>query len=114
MATYSASKVFNLFLGETLWYELKQHNIDVLSLNPGGTDTEFQRIANSATGPIPRNVQQVVNTALKALGKKPSVVDGTYNKLLAFSSRLGSRKIVVMMAGYVTKLLYKKQNDSNK
>jgi uncharacterized protein len=109
MATYAASKAFNLLLGEALWYELKQHNIDVLSLNPGGTDTEFQRIANSSSGPVPRSVEQVVNTALNALGKKPSVVDGTYNKLLAFSSRLGSRKTVVSMAGFITKALYKKQ-----
>jgi short-subunit dehydrogenase len=108
MATYSASKAFNLFLGDALWYELKQFNIDVLSLNPGGTDTEFQRIANSSTGPAPRTVEQVVNTALKALGKKPSVIDGMYNKLLAFSSRFGSRRAVVSMAGYITKLFYKK------
>jgi uncharacterized protein len=108
MATYAASKAFNLFLGDALWYELKQHNIDVLSLNPGGTNTEFQRIANSSSGPVPRTVEQVVNTALNGLGKKPSVVDGFYNKLMAFSTRFGSRKTVVTMAGAITKLMYKK------
>jgi len=109
MATYSATKAFNSFLGDTLWYELKKYNIDVLSLNPGGTATEFQRIANSGTGPVPRTVEQVVTTALKALGKKPSVVDGLYNKILAISSRFGSRKFVVTTAGFITKVLYKKK-----
>jgi uncharacterized protein len=40
--TYAATKAFNGFLSDGLWYELKKHNIDVLSLNPGGTLTEFQ------------------------------------------------------------------------
>lgn len=106
--TYAATKVFNAFLSEGLWYELKKYNIDVLSLNPGGTNTEFQQVANSTTGPIPRTTQQVVETALKALGKKPSVVDGLYNKILAVSSRLVSRRIAVTVAGKISEMFYKK------
>ena len=106
--TYAATKVFNAFLSEGLWYELKKYNIDVLSLNPGGTTTEFQQVANSTTGPIPRTTQQVVTTALKALGKKPSVVDGLYNKILAVSSRLVSRRIAVSIAGKISEMFYKK------
>jgi len=109
MATYSATKAFNSFLGYALWYELKKYNIDVLSLNPGGTATEFQRLAKSNTGPLPRTVEQVVITALKALGKKPGVVDGFYNKVLAVSSRFASRKFVVTAAGFIAKSLYKKK-----
>ena len=108
MATYAATKAFNLLLGEALWYELKQHNVQVLTLNPGGTATEFQRIADSSTGPVPRTTEQVINTAMKALGKKVSVVDGMYNKVLVFSSRFGSRKLVVNSSGFITKKLYKK------
>jgi short-subunit dehydrogenase len=109
MATYSATKAFNSFLGDALWYELKKYKIDVLSLNPGGTDTEFQRITNSHSGPVPRTTEQVVTTALKALGSKPGVVDVFYNKVLAVSSRFGSRKFVVKAAGFITKSLYRKK-----
>lgn len=109
MTTYSATKAFNAFMGDALWYELKKYNIDVLSLNPGGTSTEFQRVANSSAGPTPRTVQQVVNTAMKSLGRKPSVVDGFYNKVLAVSSRLISRKLTLLIAGYITRKLYSKK-----
>ncbi|WP_317932298.1 SDR family NAD(P)-dependent oxidoreductase [Halioxenophilus sp. WMMB6] len=37
---YSATKALVKNLGEGLWAELKEHNIDVLTLCPGATDTE--------------------------------------------------------------------------
>lgn len=106
MATYSASKVFNLLLGESLWWELKKYNIDVLVINPGGTETEFQRIAKAKVGPSPRKSSDVVNTALKALGKKPSVVDGFLNKIFSISSRFATRKTAVTISGLITRKLY--------
>lgn len=111
MATYSATKVFNTFMGEALWWELKKYNIDVLAINPGGTNTEFQRIAKVDSGPIPRTAIDVVNTTLNALGKKPSVVDGFFNKILASSSKIGTRKLVVSLAGKIAANLYKKSNN---
>jgi hypothetical protein len=110
MATYSATKVFNSFLGDALWYELKKYNIDVLSLNPGTTKTEFLGLANLQKGPAPRTKEQVVTTALNALGRKPNVVDGFYNKVLAVSSRFVSRKLVVIITGFIAKTLYQKKN----
>lgn len=106
MATYSATKAFNLFMGEALWWELKKYNIDVLALNPGGTDTEFQRIAKAGKGPLPRTVEEVVNTALESLGKKPSVVDGSLNKIMSFLVRFISRRAVVASAGKIATKLY--------
>ena len=64
-AAYSATKAFNSFLGDALWYELKKHNIDVLSLNPGGTDTEFLRLSKRSSAII-RTPEEVVEAALKA------------------------------------------------
>lgn len=106
MATYAATKAFNLLLGEALWYELKKHKIDVLALNPGGTDTEFQRIASLGTGPAPRTPQQVVETALNALGKKPSVVDGALNKTMTVLGKFLPRRNLVSMAGKISEKLY--------
>jgi len=108
MTTYSATKAFNLYLGEALWWELKKYNIDVLALNPGGTNTEFQRIAKIGVGPIPREPSDVVKTALNALGKKPSVVDGIQNKIISVMVRFIPRRIAVSLAGVIAKNLYAK------
>lgn len=110
MATYSATKAFNLFLGEALWWELKKYNIDVLALNPGGTNTEFQRIAKIGVGPVPREASDVVKTALQALGKKPSVVDGIQNKIVSVLVRFIPRRIAISLAGLVARSLYLKSN----
>ncbi len=104
--TYSATKAFNLFMDERLWYELRDYNIDVLALNPSGTDTEFQQKANTSSGPAPRTVEEVVNTAMKSLGRKISVIDGFYNKLLSFVPRIVTRKSIVKLAGSVRKKYY--------
>ncbi len=104
--TYSATKAFNLFMGEGLWYELRKYNIDVLTLNPGGTDTEFQKVANTSAGPIPRTVEEVVNTAMRNLGRRPSVVDGFYNKVISVIPRFITRRSTLMIAGYMREKLY--------
>jgi short-subunit dehydrogenase len=45
IAAYSASKAFDLILGEALWAELKPRGIDVLSMVLGPTDTPaFRRV----------------------------------------------------------------------
>ena len=104
--TYSATKAFNLFMGEGLWYELRKYNIDVLTLNPGGTYTEFQKVANTSAGPIPRTVEEVVNTAMRNLGRRPSVVDGFYNKVISVIPRFITRRSTLMIAGYMREKLY--------
>ncbi|PKL82955.1 MAG: oxidoreductase [Ignavibacteriae bacterium HGW-Ignavibacteriae-3] len=104
--SYSATKAFNLFMGEGLWYELKKYNIDVLALNPGGTKTEFQKVANTSAGPYPRDVSQVVDTALKHLGKRMSVVDGFMNKVLSIIPRFITRRMTVLTAGKIRKTYF--------
>lgn len=111
MTTYSATKAFNLFLAESLWYELKRYNIDVLALNPGGTKTEFLETLSmtkrkSYISAIQREPSEVVTTALKSLGKKISVVDGVINKILSQMIRFLPRRFIVASAGKITKRLY--------
>lgn len=107
MSVYSATKAFNLLFGEGLSYELKKHNIDTLVINPGTTDTEFQRIANIDSGPLVRTTKQVVDTTLSSLAKKTSVVDGLMNKITAFSGRLLPRKLLTNIAGSMAEKMYK-------
>ncbi|MEZ5570904.1 MAG: SDR family NAD(P)-dependent oxidoreductase [Halioglobus sp.] len=92
MAEYSASKAYQLALGEALHYELSDHNIDFLTLSPGATKS--RRISYGM------NPTQVVNAALAALGQRPSVIPGWRNQWSAFKHRhLKSRRSSVASMG---------------
>lgn len=105
MSHYAATKAYDLVLGEGLWYELKKHNVDVLTLCPGATTTEFANVADS--GPVPGSmpVEPVVAEAFAALGKKPVVVAGKKNKLTVFSTRLAPRSVTTRIAASIMKKL---------
>jgi hypothetical protein len=100
---YSATKGFANLFAESLWAELKPKGIDVLDVAPGGTKTEFQGRAGVSTASFYREPEDVVNTALKALGKKPRVVDGLTNKATVFFGRKIPYTWIVRMAGRVVR-----------
>jgi short-subunit dehydrogenase len=102
-AVYSASKSFLNHFGNTLFYELKDLGIDVLTINPGSTKTEFERLTSNDEGFIVRMPEQVVDTALKALGRKISVTDAWFNKLLHIPRRFFTQKFAVKLAGKISK-----------
>lgn len=80
-AHYSATKAHSSFLGEGLSYELKHEGIDVLTVCPGGTRTEFQEVAGiSDVGAM--SPSSVVTAALRSLGKKSLIVPGWHNRFL--------------------------------
>jgi len=97
MATYSATKVFPLFFSESLYGELADTNIDVLAVLPGDTSTEFRETADLSNAfPIPpRTADDVVQTTLGTLGKAPSVIDGSANKMSAFFMGLMPKKMLL-------------------
>jgi len=91
-ALYDATKVFDSFLAVGLHGEQKylhKNKIDVLSLEPGGTETEFQSVAgskgdNSRVGP-----SVVVDIALNAvLAGFPSIIPVHRDHFLTFSTWL--------------------------
>jgi uncharacterized protein len=103
-ATYAASKAYELFLAESLWYELKKEGVDVLALCPGSTITEFHDLAGTrAVAAMP--VKPVVALALKKLGKTPSVIAGWHNRLLVSSIKFVPRWMTTVQAGRVMKNL---------
>jgi uncharacterized protein len=71
MATYAASKAFQLRLAQALADELKQEPVDVLALCPSYTDTEFFQHAGS---PLPARElmtpAKVARAGLGALGRR--------------------------------------------
>jgi len=94
---YSATKAFDLLFGESLWVELRGTGVDVLVLEPGPTATEFQTIAGeTAHGGEPPAA--VVAVALRALGRRPSVVSGWFNWLRANAPRFFPRSTVALIA----------------
>jgi short-subunit dehydrogenase len=98
---YSATKAFDLHLGEALWAEMRAEGVDVLVLEPGPTLTEFQQAADE----LPHegaSATSVVNAALDALGQQPSVVAGWWNWVRAnVASRFGSRPLVAYVARHI-------------
>ena len=95
--TYGATKAFDLMLAEALWSENRGTGVDVLALSPGPVDTEFQAVAGETAHPG-ATPESVVDVALGALGRKPSVVAGGFNKARAWSVRLAPRALVARMA----------------
>jgi short-subunit dehydrogenase len=97
-AVYSATKAFDLHLGEALYTELRETGVDVLVLEPGTTDTEFQRVAGELPHPgdSPADVVQV---AISAVGRHPTVIAGWWNWLRAnLATRIAPRSMVAYLA----------------
>jgi short-subunit dehydrogenase len=97
-AVYSATKAFDLLFGEALYVELRERGVDALVLEPGLTATEFQERAGETSrgGETPA---AVVEVALDALGRQPSVVSGWLNWLRANAvARLLPRPLVAYIA----------------
>jgi len=106
MATYGATKAFNLHYGEALWAELRPHGVDVLALSPGFTRTEFHKAAAMEDLPpafLWAEPEDVVRTCFKKLGRSASVVHGNLNKLGTQALRLSSRRMNTRIAGTVMK-----------
>jgi short-subunit dehydrogenase len=100
---YAATKAFDQLLGEALYVEQRRYGIDVLVVEPGSTETEFHGVAGELphAGEAP---EAVVETALEALGRQPSVVSGWYNWLRANAAqRLAPRSLAVHLAHEYTR-----------
>jgi len=102
MSTYAATKAFVLSFSEALWDENRMHGIHVMALCPGVTETNFFEAAGIDRPPM-RTIQtaeEVVETALRALPRKKSVViSGWANWVVVEAERLLPRSAVTKVAG---------------
>ena len=107
LASYAASKAFNLVLAESLWGELRGRGVDVIACRAGATRTPGYESSNPK-GSVPlMEPGPVVEAALKALGRQPSVVPGLLNKVAAFLfGRLFPRRLSIRIMGSATARLY--------
>ena len=100
LAGYGASKAFNLSLGEALWYELGPQGVDVLVCCAGATSTPGFLRSSGADGPRAMTPEAVVDEALAALGRTPSMVPGLFNRVAAgLLARLLPRRSAVRIMG---------------
>lgn len=99
---YAGTKAFNLFLGEGLAAEMQPYGVDVLTVAPGHTRTEFHE--NAGIGPIlPMAPAAVVRESLRSLGQTSLVVPGSANRLLVFLPRFLPRRLNARISGLIVK-----------
>lgn len=100
-SVYGATKSFVFQLGQSLFHELARFNVKILTVCPGGTSTEFQRVSKMNTGLFVRKPEQVVETALTNIGRKSYVVDGLLNKIMVSVTKLIPQKILNLFTGAI-------------
>lgn len=111
MSVYGATKGFNLLLAESLYGECKQHGVDVLSLAPGYTATEFSTAAELDVK-IPKfmvgSAESVARLGLRKLGRTPSTVHGWSNRWITLAVRGFPRRLVAWISGQIVRRSSKK------
>lgn len=107
LASYAASKAFNLVLAEGLWAELKGRGVDVIACRAGATRTPGYAASQPKKSIRLMDPEPVVEETLRALGHRPSLVPGGLNRLAAFFLvRVLPRRLAVLVMGRATRQLY--------
>lgn len=112
LAMYAATKAFNRTMAESLWYEWKTLGVDVMACCAGATSTpNFKKSKPEKTSIFAPNVQtpdEVVAESLRKLGKKPSFIAGTGNKVASFfMQKVLPRKMTINIMGKNTQIMYR-------
>jgi uncharacterized protein len=83
VASYAATKAWNLILAESLWDELRDTGVDVLGVLPGTTRTPGLLSSTPQAGLATANMMEpadVAREALDVLGRMPSVIPSQPNR----------------------------------
>ncbi|MGE5625449.1 MAG: SDR family NAD(P)-dependent oxidoreductase [Bacillota bacterium] len=102
-AAYSAAKSFVLNFGEALNYELRSSGVGVTVLSPGVTATDFLKVAGQKASLYQRLLMmqppEVVRVGIKSmLKRRPSVISGRLNALIAWTTRFTPRRWTAAIA----------------
>jgi short-subunit dehydrogenase len=83
VASYAATKAWNLILAESLWDELRDTGVDVLGVLPGTTRTPGLLSSAPQAGLATANLMdpaEVARESLDALGHAPSIIPSQANR----------------------------------
>jgi short-subunit dehydrogenase len=105
-AVYCATKSFVLSFSEALAFEVSGTGVTVTCLAPGPVETEFASRATMHESPLFRwgkmSVRQCVDAGYRALQKgKRLKIPGLFNHMLAFGTRLSSRRLTTSLASWM-------------
>ena len=120
MATYAATKAFVRSFSEAVAEENRPHNIRVLALCPGPTETNFfdaSNIGGEAKDAFMKKGMQtseaVVEAALSALGRgKSTAISGASNWLLARLGNFVPNTLITRVVGGMLRPKFEKQIES--
>ena len=108
-AVYSATKAYVLNFSEAINYELKDKGVQISTLCPGPTTTNFDKNANAT------NVKHLTNGAMSSIkvakagieqlqNNQMTLIVGLKNKLLAFASSVNPfRKLALIISAHIMK-----------
>ena len=103
IASYAATKAYNLILAESLWDELREHGVDVLGFMPGATRTTgfvLSKPNTAHTVAVIMETKPTVIEALNALGRAPSHIPGRRNRWTLFmAARILPRRQMIKLVG---------------
>ena len=102
LSVYAATKAFVLSFSEALWEENRKHNVCVLAVCPGPTDSKFFEAADfpqsfAGSNQKAASTETVVSDALQALAAKKSnvVTGGIGPRLISLVPRIWPRQSLV-------------------
>jgi len=113
VASYAASKAFNIILAEGLWDELRDRGVDVLACAAGVIRTPNYLRSNPAKPSFvsapEMEPEDVAAEALAALGRGPTVIPGRANRVSSLvMQRLMPRSLAIAAIGKATRGMYGK------
>ncbi|MEM7135842.1 MAG: SDR family NAD(P)-dependent oxidoreductase [Myxococcota bacterium] len=112
VANYAATKSYDKILAEGLWYELREHGVDVLACVAGATLTP-SFVGSTDRRPSswlarPMLPDEVTAQALDDLGKQPTGVSGRRNRLgSTLLARILPRSAAIRMVSKETEHMYR-------
>ncbi len=113
LSHYAATKAYILSLAESMNYEFKDKNVDVIAVCPGMTKSEMTK--GLKEGPMLMEASPVVKITLDNLGKRAYVVPGFINKAQVFlSSRILNRNGARNLSGAILKKMLPATNKKKK
>ena len=111
-AHYGATRAYTRHLAESLWYEMKKYNVQVIACVAGATETPNYLLSKpkdkGLIKPKPTKPEKVVKAAVRGLVRnKHRVIPGFANKLVVkFILNLMSSKTRIRMMGSIAMKMY--------